>query len=136
MSTTIAVSNGLRPETFWAALDKELWSKRILILLVCAWLLVVVVLPLFQLLSKSVTDADGRFLGLAHYMTYFKTPSLSISLYNSLFVSVLTTFISLLFGFLYAYALTRTTIAGKGFFKAISISFQRKFDNLRQFRSQ
>ena len=44
MSTTIAVSNGLRPETFWAALDKELWSKRILILLVCAWLLVVVVL--------------------------------------------------------------------------------------------
>jgi iron(III) transport system permease protein len=121
MSTTIAVGNGLRPETFWTALDKELWIKRILILLVCAWLLVVVVLPLFQLFSKSVTDADGRFLGLTHYMTYFKTPSLSNSLYNSLFVSLTTTFISVLLGFPFAYALTRTTIEGKGFFKAISM---------------
>lgn len=121
MSTTIAVGNGLRPETFWTALDKELWIKRILILLVCAWLLVVVVLPLFQLFSKSVTDADGRFLGLTHYMTYFKTPSLSNSLYNSLFVSLTTTFISVLLGFPFAYALTRTTIAGKGFFRAISM---------------
>ncbi|MFZ0133523.1 MAG: putative 2-aminoethylphosphonate ABC transporter permease subunit, partial [Desulfobacterales bacterium] len=80
-----------------------------------------VVLPLFYLLSKSVTDAEGRFVGLAHFITYFKTPALSTSLYNSLFVSVITTFFSVGLGFLFAYALTRTTIAGKGFFRAISM---------------
>ncbi|MFZ0131990.1 MAG: hypothetical protein WAK95_05560, partial [Desulfobacterales bacterium] len=93
-STTIAVAAGPRAENFWSELDKELWVKRLLIFLVCAWLLVVVVLPLFYLLSKSVTDAEGRFVGLAHFITYFKTPSLSTSLYNSLFVSVITTFFS------------------------------------------
>ena len=121
MSTTITAHTNLPSQTYWATLDKELWIRRLLILLVCIWLLVVVVLPLFQLLSKSFADADGRFVGLALYRTYFSTPSLSNSLFNSLFVSVLTTCISVSLGFLFAYALTRTPIAGKGFFKAISM---------------
>jgi iron(III) transport system permease protein len=98
-----------------------LWIKRILILLVSTWLAVVVVLPLFQLLSKSFNDAEGRFVGLANYITYFSTPALFNSLYNSLFVSVVTTCVSVTLGFLFAYALIRTTIKGKGFFKAISM---------------
>ena len=121
MSTAVSISTGIRTETIRSSMDRDLWIKRLLILLVCAWLLVVVVLPLFQLLSKSFNDADGRFVGLANYVTYFNTPALFNSLYNSLFVSVVTMSISVTLGFLFAYALTRTAISGKGFFKAISM---------------
>lgn len=121
MPPSVTAAATLPNQSVWASLDRELWIKRLLILLVCTWLLVVVVLPLFQLLSKSLNDADGNFIGLANYVTYFKTPALFISLYNSLFVSVVTTCISVTLGFLYAYALTRTTIAGKGFFRAVAM---------------
>jgi iron(III) transport system permease protein len=121
MTPSYTATPALPAQSFWSALDRELWIKRLLILLVCAWLLVVVVLPLFQLLSKSFNDADGNFIGLANYITYFRTPALSNSLTNSLFVSLVTTVVSVTLGFLFAYALTRTTIVGKGFFKAIAM---------------
>ncbi|MFO7714524.1 putative 2-aminoethylphosphonate ABC transporter permease subunit [Desulfosarcina sp.] len=121
IAPTITATIDPRSQNFWVTLDKELWIKRLLIILVCIWLLAVVVLPMFQLFSKSITDADGRFVGLVHFSTYFRTPSLAKSLYNSLFVAMCTTCISVSLGFLFAYALTRTPLAGKGFFKAISM---------------
>ncbi|MEF2230524.1 MAG: putative 2-aminoethylphosphonate ABC transporter permease subunit, partial [Pseudodesulfovibrio sp.] len=74
--------------------DRELWLKRALILLVSAWLVAVVILPLAQLLSKSLFDNQGVFVGLANYVEYFTTPALRQSIGNSLFVSVTTTLIS------------------------------------------
>lgn len=121
MSTTVALRGRLEPATLRAGIDRELLAKRLLILLVCAWLLVIVVLPLLQLLFKSVNDTDGSFVGLANYLTYFKTPALSRSLFNSLWVAAATTAISVTLGFLFAYGLTRTTMAGKGFFRAIAM---------------
>lgn len=121
MAPSATTAAALPASSFWSALDRDLWIKRLLILLLCAWMLVVVVLPLFQLLSKSVADADGRFVGLANFITYFSTPALFHSLYHSLFVSTVTTVISVTLGFLFAYALTRTTIPGKGFFKALAM---------------
>ncbi|SLM32918.1 Binding-protein-dependent transport systems inner membrane component [Desulfamplus magnetovallimortis] len=102
-------------------IDKELWIRRLLIGLVCLWMLVVVILPIFQLLSKSLMDNAGNFVGFANYVHYFKTPALSNSIGNSLFVSILTTLIAVGLGFLYAYALTRTTIPGKAFFKGLAM---------------
>ncbi|MEE4356903.1 MAG: putative 2-aminoethylphosphonate ABC transporter permease subunit, partial [Desulfococcaceae bacterium] len=90
-------------------------------LLVCVWLATVVFLPVFGLLSKSLTDADGNFAGLANFVYYFQTPALSGSLTNSLFVSGLTMLISVSLGFLYAYALTRTNIPAKGFFRGLAM---------------
>jgi iron(III) transport system permease protein len=109
------------PAAGWRSLDTELWIKRLLIGLVCVWLLVVVVLPIWQLLFKSLHDADGRFVGLANYIYYFNTPALSHSLYNSLFVSAMTTVLAVSLGLLYAYGLTRTAIPAKGMFKALAM---------------
>jgi iron(III) transport system permease protein len=103
------------------ALDVDRWLMRGLILLATLWMVAVVVLPLFQLLSKSLMDKAGNFVGLENFALYFRTPALSASLYNSLFVSVVTTGISVPLGFLYAYALTRTTIPGKSFFRSIAM---------------
>ncbi len=99
----------------------ELWLKRLIILLMCIWLLVVVVAPIFQLLSKSLADEDGNFVGLANFVYYFQTPSLSHSLPNSIYVSLMTMVISVSLGFLFAYGLTRTTIKGKGLLKGIAM---------------
>jgi iron(III) transport system permease protein len=57
--------------------------------LVCG-LLVLVGLPLWMLLSKSFY-ADGAFVGLANFVTYVTTPSLSRSVGNSLAVAAVTT---------------------------------------------
>jgi iron(III) transport system permease protein len=102
--------------------DFETWIRRGLILLTVVWMIIVVLLPIFQLLSKSLFDADGRFVGLSNYVLYFQTPSLSNSLYNSLFVSAITTVISGLLGFLYAYGLTRTAMPAKGFFQGMALA--------------
>ncbi len=102
-----------------ATIDAHVWLRRALVLLVCAWLIVAVVFPVFQLLGKSLYDRQGNFAGLGNFIHYFQTPSLCVSLYNSLFVSLITTLVSGILGLAYAFALTRTCIRAKGFFQSI-----------------
>jgi len=111
----------VRPIAFWRSLDREAWIRRLLIVLLCVWMLVVVVLPIFQLLSMSFQDASGRSVGLANFAYYFNTPALSNSLSNSLLVAVTTTVLSVGLGFGFAYALTRTCLPAKGFFKGLAM---------------
>lgn len=103
------------------AIDSEKLIRYIMLFLLFSWLVFVVILPLFQLLSKSLMDADGNFVGIANFIYYFNTPALSSSLGNSLFVSVMTMAISVISGLLYAYALTRTNIPFKIFFKGVAM---------------
>jgi len=103
------------------AVDLERWSMRALIVLVCLWMAVAVLLPLLQLLSKSLVDGEDNFVGLVNFIHYFRTPALSVSVVNSMVVAAVTTAIAVTLGFLYAYALTRTSFAGKGFFRTIAM---------------
>jgi iron(III) transport system permease protein len=115
------VTGGL-PTSRLARVDVEGWLKRCLLLLASAWLAVVVILPLLQLLSKSLLDNQGNFVGLLNYAEYFSTPALRNSIGNSLYVSVATTIVSVLLGFGFAYALTRTNLPGKGVFRSIAMA--------------
>lgn len=121
MTDTALTLGGHPRKLIWGAIHRELWIKRIMIILLCCWMMVVVVLPLFQLLSKSLADDQNNYVGLANYIHYFKTPSLFRSLTNSIFVSVVTTVISVTLGLIFAYGLTRTTIPGKGLLKGIAL---------------
>lgn len=101
------------------------WESRIRVVLIggmCLWMLLVMVLPLFTLLVKSLQDQQGNFVGLANFITYFQTPALSASLGNSLYVSVMTTLIAVPLGFVFAYALTRSHMPAKGFFKGLALA--------------
>ncbi len=102
-------------------LSRDDWIQRGVILLLIAWLLVTVALPLWTLLSKSFENAEGGFVGLANYVKYFETPALIGSLWNSLFVAVVTTLIVLPLAFIYAYALTRSAMRRKGLFQALAL---------------
>jgi iron(III) transport system permease protein len=84
-----------------------------------AFLLLIIATPLILLLSKSFQNAKGEFVGLANFIVYFSTPSLVGSLWNSIWVALLTTAIVIPLSFGYAYALTRTKMPAKSLFFAI-----------------
>jgi iron(III) transport system permease protein len=93
----------------------------VLVALLVGVLVVTIALPLWSLLSKSMQDASGAFVGLANFITYFTTPSLVSALWNSLWVALLTTAIVVPLAFVYAYALTRSAMPFKGLFTALAL---------------
>jgi len=102
-------------------LDRDDVVMRAGVLLVIAWLLVTLVLPLGTLLAKSFRNRDGDFIGLANYIQYFSTPELFVSTWNSLFVALISTAIVLPLAFTYAYALQRSRMRWKGLFRALAL---------------
>jgi len=83
--------------------------------------LLFLVLPLAALISKSLENKDGEFIGFANYSLYLQEPALFQSLYNSLFVAIISTIIVVVLAFLFAYAITRTCMPFKGFFKLVAL---------------
>ena len=86
-----------------------------------ALFLLFLVLPLGALISKSLQNKDGEFIGLTNYNLYLQEPALFQSLYNSLFVAICSTVIVVVLAFLFSYALTRTCMPFKGFFKLVAL---------------
>ena len=86
-----------------------------------ALFLLFLVLPLGALISKSLENKEGEFVGLENYNLYLQEPALFQSLYNSLFVAICSTVIVVILAFLFSYALTRTCMPFKGFFKLIAL---------------
>lgn len=82
---------------------------------------IVLLFPLYSLLSKAFLNADGSFAGVANYVKYFSTPALSVSISNTVTVSVIAAILGTVLGFAYAYGVTRTQIRGKVFFRYIAL---------------
>ncbi|MBI2468579.1 MAG: putative 2-aminoethylphosphonate ABC transporter permease subunit [Candidatus Rokubacteria bacterium] len=85
------------------------------------FLAVAILLPLGTLLSRSVRDADGALVGLANYASFLATPALSQSIRQSITVAVVSTAITLVLAFVYAYGLTRSCMPLKGLFRGIAL---------------
>lgn len=95
--------------------------RRALLALVGIGLILFLIYPLYRALVRSLQDRAGDFVGLANYLEYFSSPATSVSFRNSLYISVVSTVITVVLAFLYAYALTRTTIPGRGPLRAIAM---------------
>jgi iron(III) transport system permease protein len=102
-------------------LDTDAVLQRLALLAVAAFLIVSLALPLGTLFEKSFRNRDGAWVGLANWARYFETPALLGSLWNTVWVSLLATAIVVPLAFVYAYALTRTTMRGRGVFRAIGL---------------
>jgi len=100
-------------------LDTDDWVVRVALVVFGAYFLVALVVPLFMMVSRSVQNIRGEFVGLANYVLYFQTPALFQSINNSFFVAGLSTVIVIVLAFVYAYALTRTRMPFKGFFRVM-----------------
>jgi iron(III) transport system permease protein len=70
---------------------------------------------------RRVLIRPSEGAGLANYWTYFSTPALSYSIYNSLLVASISTIITVFLAFVLAYALTRSCVPFKGLFKSIAM---------------
>jgi iron(III) transport system permease protein len=92
------------------------WTDRIahaLLILAGVALAVFLLAPMAAILAKSVEDRAGDFVALANFAQYFRTPALSRSIWNSLWVSSLVTVLTLPLAFTFAYALTRSCMRWK-----------------------
>lgn len=94
---------------------------RICMMGIAAFLLVAVVLPLYSMMSKSMENRAGEFVGLENFHNYFSTPALFYSGINSLYIAIIVTVIVLATAFVYGYALTRTCMPFKWFFRLVAV---------------
>lgn len=92
-------------------------SQFILMSVLTSAFLTGMVLPLFSLFIKAFQDSSGNFVGFNNYVNYFSQPALFYSIINTLNVSLTTSVVSTILGFAYAFALKRTNIKFKGFFR-------------------
>jgi iron(III) transport system permease protein len=118
MSKAAAI-HAIAPPRSRPALDADDWVVRVALVIFGAYFLVALVVPLFMMVSRSVQNIRGEFVGLDNYILYFQTPALSQSINNSFFVAGLSTVIVIVLAFIYAYALTRTRMPFKWFFRVI-----------------
>ena len=100
---------------------REDWIMVSLLVLGTLFLLVGVVFPLYSMIVRSWQDTDGNWIGFANYVKYVSTPALVTSLTNTFSMATITAVISVLLGFIYAYALTRTAMPGKFIFRILGI---------------
>ncbi len=90
----------------------------IIVSVIFVYFLFFLLYPLLQILKTSVFTQSG--FTLSNYVEYFGKARIRRSLWNSFYVASVTTTITTIMAFLVAYAITRTTIRGKSFHKAVS----------------
>ena len=101
------------------------WQERLAQLLLvacCAALALFLFAPLFMILVKSVQDKDGAFVGLLQFQQYFQTAALRQSIVNTLLIATAVTCITVPLAFTYAYALTRSCMPARGFFRLVALT--------------
>ena len=99
----------------------EDWVAIVAVGALAVYLFVTVALPLWALLSKSFQNKDGAFVGLTNFVQYFQNPTLSQSIFNSVWVALATTAIVVPLAFVYAYGLTRSCVPLKGLFRSLAL---------------
>ena len=110
-------------EADWSLASRRFVDERVLLYpamaVVFLLLLTFVFYPILQVIQRSVVGPEG--LSLANYVLYFSNPRISKTVLHSLFVSGLSTVVTVALAFVFAYALTRTTIPGKGLLNTLAL---------------
>jgi len=117
MSTTAERAFGAPARRHWG----EAIAARGGIVLVASALLVFLTLPLATLLVRSFENADGAFVGLANFASYFASPAFSRSAGNTLAFAGLTTLFTVPLAFTFAYAIQRSCIPFKALWRNIAL---------------
>ncbi len=101
------------------------WEDRLaqgLLLASCAVLVVFLLAPLAMILVKSTEDKSGAFVGLQLFREYLQNAALRDSAFNTLWVALVVTAVTVPLAFTFAYALTRSCIPWKGGFRLIALT--------------
>ncbi|MDB0439442.1 putative 2-aminoethylphosphonate ABC transporter permease subunit [Clostridioides difficile] len=95
--------------------------KKCMLTVLVMSLVIFLLAPIIYLFVQAFLDKDGVFVGLQNFKEYLASETLLNSLKNTIFVSVVSTTISLTLALVYAYALTRTKVKFKGLLKSIAM---------------
>lgn len=95
--------------------------KEILTLFILAFIIIIIIFPIGMLICKSFQNNSGEYVGLKNFYDYFTSRNMIISLKNTLFVSTISSVISIILAFIFAYGIQRTTIKFKEIFKYIGM---------------
>ncbi|MDR1862827.1 MAG: iron ABC transporter permease [Treponema sp.] len=87
--------------------------------MVFALLLVFVALPIFNVFKMGSTDGDDRFT-LGNFVSILASSAERQTFFNSMKLGIIVAVIATIMGYLFAFAVTRTEMKGKKFFKAIA----------------
>jgi iron(III) transport system permease protein len=77
--------------------------------------------PMVAIFMRAVQDNQGNFVGLQHFATYFSTPALARSVWNSVWVSLVVAAITVPAAFVFAYGLMRSCMPFKGTLRLIAL---------------
>jgi iron(III) transport system permease protein len=89
--------------------------------LVAAFLLAGLAVPLAIMLAKSAQDVRGAFVGLANYAAYFSSGAPLQSIWNTLYIGVVSTLVTIPLAFVFAYGIQRSRMPGKGIFRTVAL---------------
>ncbi|GHV95595.1 hypothetical protein AGMMS50293_19150 [Spirochaetia bacterium] len=82
-------------------------------------LFIFVLLPIFNVVKLGATGGDGRF-SLGNIIAILGSSAERTTFFNSLKLGLIVAIIATIMGYLFAFAITRTEMKGKRFFKAIA----------------
>lgn len=99
----------------------ERWWLGALVLGALAWLLATIALPVASLLGRSFWDDTGRFTGLAQFITYARMPGVAQSLFNSLWLSAVSSTVCVLLAYVYAYGVVRSRMPLARWFRGLAL---------------
>lgn len=102
--------------------DRDGLLLVVLLVAYSLFFLLTVLVPLGLILLRSFQDRSGNFVGLLNWQKYFSSASLVSSFGHSFLVAAVTTVIVLMLGFAYAYALCRTRMPWRPFFKIMAMA--------------
>ncbi|WP_390625274.1 putative 2-aminoethylphosphonate ABC transporter permease subunit [Vibrio neonatus] len=109
--------------TFWLSkMSRDNVMLLVILALLSLFMMLFVAMPLWAMLTKSVQNSNGDFVGLSNFITYFSSPSLWYSLTNTLTVGLLVTVIVGVLAFGYAFAITRSCLPFKTFFQVLGMA--------------
>jgi iron(III) transport system permease protein len=90
-------------------------------IIVAAFLVLGLAFPLVLMLARSFEDKAGAFAGLANYASYFATSAPLTSIWNTFVIAIVSTLVTIPLAFAYAYAIHRTRMPFKGFFRTVAL---------------
>ncbi|BFT73665.1 putative 2-aminoethylphosphonate ABC transporter permease subunit [Paenibacillus sp. P36] len=110
----------------WTPSVRRNWGEilnlqNFLIVVLVITLSFTILVPLCLLFSKAFFNTNAEFIGIQNFIKYFTTPSLAQSLWNTVWVSLLSTGIAVTLAFLYAYGISRTAIRGKAYLHYVAM---------------
>lgn len=95
--------------------------QRIMIIIMFAWFLIFLIMPMFMMFGQIFSDDHGNWVGLKNFTDYFHNPLLLSSIGHSLSVSLITATVSTFIGLLYAYGVTRTRMKCKKLYRYLAL---------------